>query len=327
MKNANNHELLQDDGILDHEKIRYKRKGFGLFFAILFTLIWFLLVPQMSKHIWPYRIEREGVFFFFSNLIVHEGIFILNHVLMWIIYKLEWSFFENYKTHDVPWPWKENSDKWNKLIKETIILLAFNHIVIIPLLTIKFYITDISPFRIDYESLPTCFEVIWQTVFFMIMDDFTFYWSHRFLHWDKIYPYVHKVHHKYVNTVSIASEYAHPLEYLFGNLLTMGSGPFILGKRVHLFTVFMWNILRCSETTDGHCGYEFSWSPYRLLPMSASSEFHNFHHINFKGNYGSFFTYMDRIFGTINSKYLKFIETKKEYSKKSVSQNMTKKIK
>ena len=37
--------------------------------------------------------------------------------------------------------------------------------------------------------------------------------------------------------------------------------------------------MRVMETVDGHCGYEFSWSPYRLLPFSGSSEYHNFHKI------------------------------------------------
>ena len=56
---------------------------------------------------------------------------------------------------------------------------------------------------------------------------------------------------------------------------------------MHLATATLWyknsynNIrlfMRTLETIDGHSGYEFSWSPYRLLPFSGSSEYHNFHH-------------------------------------------------
>jgi methylsterol monooxygenase/4-alpha-methyl-delta7-sterol-4alpha-methyl oxidase len=236
---------------------------------------------------------------------------------MWLIYKLEWKFFENYKIHDMPWPWNENHERWNKLIKDTIGLLFVNHVLILPLVTIIYYIKNQSPVRMDYQSLPSPFEVIWQTVFFMIVEDFAFYWSHRFLHWDKIYPYIHKLHHRHVNTVSISSEFAHPAEFLFGNVMTSNLGPFLLGKNVHFLTGLMWIILRVGETTDGHCGYEFSWSPYRLLPMSGSSEYHNYHHLSFKGNYSSFFTYLDRMFGTVNTKYLEFVEKKKEYIRKS----------
>lgn len=316
MRKVSNADISMEE-ILDYEKIRYERKGYGLVTAILVTLSWFLLVPRLAVHLWPHKIENEGVFFFLTSYVTHEGIFIMANMVLWIIYKLEWTFFERYKVHDKDWPWKEDLGKWNKLIKETVLLLFVNHVLILPLVTIGYYIKNESPFRMDFESLPSCFEVIWQTVFFMLCDDFSFYWSHRFLHWDRIYPYIHKIHHKYVNTVSIASEYAHPLEFIFGNVLTANLGPFLLGKRVHFFTALMWIVLRIAETTDGHCGYEFSWSPYRLLPMSGSSEYHNYHHISFKGNYASFFTYLDRVFGTVNVRYQEFVMKKKELAEKS----------
>lgn len=307
---------LSVEEILDYEKKRYVKKGFGLFFATFFTLTWFFIIPKLAKHLWPKKIENEGSFFFFSTYILHESIFIFNNFVMWIIYKLEWSFFERYKIHDKPWPWKEDPEKWNKLIKETITVLFVNQVIILPLLNIPYYIKNECPFRLEIDTLPSIFEVIWQTVFFMLVEDFSFYWSHRFLHWDKIYPHIHKLHHKHINTVSVASEFAHPVEFIFGNVLTSNLGPLLLGKKIHLYTYLMWMILRISETTDGHCGYEFSWSPYRLLPMSGSSEFHNYHHLNFKGNYGSFFTYLDRIFGTVNTKYHEFVEKKQEYVRK-----------
>jgi len=76
----------------------------------------------------------------------------------------------------------------------------------------------------------------------------------------------------------MASAYAHILEYLFGNVLPFLVGPILLGKNMHLITMATWLIIRSGETVDGHSGYEFPWSPYRLLPFSASSECHNFHH-------------------------------------------------
>lgn len=56
--------------------------------------------------------------------------------------------------------------------------------------------------------------------------------------------------------------------------------------------------MRIFESIDGHSGYEFSWSPYRLLPLSGSSEYHNFHHSHNTGNFGSFFSYWDILCGT-----------------------------
>jgi sterol desaturase/sphingolipid hydroxylase (fatty acid hydroxylase superfamily) len=132
----------------------------------------------------------------------------------------------------------------------------------------------------------------------MIMEDFLFYWSHRFLHLDFIYPYIHKKHHEFKDTISIASEYAHPIEAIIANIIPTSLGFKLLGDKCHLFTIVMWLALRITETIDGHSGYEFSWSPFRLLPFSGSSDSHSYHHSHNIGNYSSFFTFWDTICGT-----------------------------
>jgi len=312
--------------ILNYEKNRYVRKGYGLFFAILICLSWFFILPKTAKYWWPKEIENEGRFYAVVLYANHEFWFIFCNFVMWVVYKLESPFFERYKVHDKEWPWKKNLEEWHKLIKETIFYLFINHVIFLPLFLIPYYYKNEAISRIDYQTLPGSFEVIIQTVFFMIVEDASFYWFHRFLHMDFIYPYIHKLHHKYVNTVSIGSEFAHPVEFVLGNVVTTSLGAIILGKRTHMFTYIMWMILRIAETTDGHCGYEFSWSPFRLLPMSAGSEFHNYHHLAFKGNYASFFTYWDRICNTVHQRYLEFVEKKKEiYKKKELEQNSQKK--
>jgi len=291
-------------------------KGYGLISAILICFSWFFIIPQTAKYWWPKEIEKEGKFYSIACYATHEFWFIVCNFTMWIIYKLENPFFERYKIHDKEWPWKRNLNEWRKTIKETILLIFVNQVIFLPLVLLPNYLKNESISRVDYETLPGPYEVIIQTLFFMIVEDTSFYWIHRFFHMDFIYPYIHKIHHKYVNTVSISSEYAHPIEYIFGNLFPTSLGALILGKRVHLFTYLMWIVLRIAETTDGHCGYEFSWSPFRLMPMSGGSDYHNYHHLAFKGNYGSFFTYWDRICNTVHHRYLQFIEKKREIYKK-----------
>lgn len=66
-------------------------------------------------------------------------------------------------------------------------------------------------------------------------------------------------------------------------------------------TILMWIAIRVTETIDGHSGYEFSWSPYRLMPFSGSASFHHYHHTHNIGNYGSFFTLWDTLCGTSTS--------------------------
>ena len=308
--------FLED--LLSYEKQRYQHKGYGIIFSTIITLIWFLVIPQTAQFWWPKKIENEGKVYAVISYLNNEFWFIFTNIIFYFIYKSELNFFERYKISDKPWPWNKNPEEWYKTLKDTIKLLLFNQGIMLPLVILPYYIKNESVVRMDYESLPSCFEVIYQTVIFMILEDATFYWSHRFLHLDFIYPYVHKIHHKYVNTISIASEYAHPFEFIFGNILTSNSGILLFGKRTHLLTQMMWTVLRTMETTDGHCGYDFSWSPFRLLPMSAGSEYHNYHHMTFKGNYSSFFTYWDRMFNTINKKYLEFVDKKQKINMKRI---------
>ena len=122
----------------------------------------------------------------------------------------------------------------------------------------------------------------------MIIDDTLFYWIHRLFHIPFFYKLLHKKHHEYNNTV----------EYLFGNLLPVVMGPAILSTQSHYATHMIWFFWRNMETIDGHCGYEFPWSPYRVFPMSASSEHHNYHHSHNDGAYGSLFSFWDNVCGT-----------------------------
>lgn len=97
-------------------------------------------------------------------------------------------------------------------------------------------------------------------------------------------------------------------------------GPLFLRDKMHLGTLCFWLILRVFETIDGHCGYEFSWSPYRLLPFSGSAEYHHFHHSHNVGNYSSFFYYWDSLCGT-NKPYFKFKEIKKRVFLSTIPRN------
>lgn len=302
------------NNVLEYETQRYKRKGFGLVFAWIFAISFFYFVPLIGYSLWPKDIQNEGHFTFWFTWIEHHLVFSLGNLMFYIIYKLEHPFFEKYKTTK-DWPWNSDPEKWRLLRNKSIKVIAFNSFVVIPLTTMHYYIFNYSEGRVDYESLPNRMELILTIGFFMVCEDLTFYLGHSFLHLDFIYPYVHKIHHEYTNSVSYVSEYTHPLEF-FINISCTASGSLILGKRAHYFSYAVWTFIRIMETTDGHCGYEFSWTPYRLIPFSASQEYHNFHHQFFKGNYGSFMTIWDRIFQTQNKNYLSWLNYLKEKENK-----------
>ena len=110
-------------------------------------------------------------------------------------------------------------------------------------------------------------------------------------------------------TIGLAAEYAHPIEFIVGNLLPVALGPMILGPKTHMVTVFVWYFVRIGVTLEGHSGYDFSWSPYRLIPFSTGAEYHDFHHSANMGNYASTFSFWDTVFG-YNTEFYKHLEAK-----------------
>lgn len=60
-----------------------------------------------------------------------------------------------------------------------------------------------------------------------------------------------------------------------------------------------------------HSGYDVPLNPLHLVPFYAGARFHDFHHMNFIGNYASTFTWWDRLFGT-DSQYIAYKEKEKK---------------
>ena len=139
----------------------------------------------------------------------------------------------------------------------------------------------------------------------LISEDFCFHMSHRILHFKPIYRYVHKWHHEFKHPISISGDYVHPLEFVCSGMLPSFSGLLLLGNKIHLWTIMVWGVFRFIEAHDGHCGYEFPWSIFRLMPFNCDATYHNFHHTNNVGNYSSFMTIWDTVFNS-NYEFYKF---------------------
>merc|ERR1719148_553635 len=124
-------------------------------------------------------------------------------------------------------------------------------------------------------------------MFCIMMEDLCFHFSHRTLHLPAFYPYIHKIHHEHKVTTAIATNHAHPIEFIFGNILPTAIGTIILGKNCHITTVWFVYFLRTLESIEGHSGYDWSWSIFHLLPFTTDYGYHVYHHSNNIGNYSS----------------------------------------
>jgi len=139
--------------------------------------------------------------------------------------------------------------------------------------------------RLDLP-LPSLFEISWQVLAMILLQDTIFYWSHRTLHRPALFRAIHVKHHTFRYVRGHAAEYSHPVESL-ANLVALMLPAIVL--KVHLLTFAIWMLIRMVETVWAHSGYAFNGLASR----------HAFHHLYAaKGCLGSFFGVWDRIMGT-----------------------------
>ena len=143
--------------------------------------------------------------------------------------------------------------------------------------------------------LPPLWVGVAQLVFFVVFDDFLFYWMHRTLHQGWLYKHIHSLHHRVVTPCAATGHYMHPVEYVLTASLML-VGPLLLGA--HVVVLYAWVVIRQWEAAEGHSGFSFPWSPTNRLPLFDGPDHHDFHHKRFKGNFAGFLPWTDRVFGT-----------------------------
>lgn len=137
----------------------------------------------------------------------------------------------------------------------------------------------------------------------IIIHDTYFYWTHRLMHHKKLFRLFHLVHHRSTNPSPWAAYAFHPLEAI------VESGVFLVFlftipvNAIQLFVFFLFMIV---YNVYGHLGYEIYPPYFNTHPIGRwinTSVSHNQHHQFFTGNYGLYFTFWDRLMGTLRKDY------------------------
>lgn len=148
--------------------------------------------------------------------------------------------------------------------------------------------------------LPAWWLIVVQVVFFVYLDDFLFYWAHRALHGPVLFRRIHAVHHRIMTPWAVTGHYMHPVEYVvIASLMLVGP----IAVQANLVVLWIWIAWRQWEAAEGHCGYEFPWSPTRLVPGNDGAIFHDVHHARVKGNYAGFLAIWDGLLRTYSRGY------------------------
>lgn len=192
---------------------------------------------------------------------------------------------------------------FNKLILEFVIGA---HLALFSACTLTYFHHLVRNGLIDiHYDLPSLSTFLWELFAFFFFIDFQFYWSHRFLHWSKIYHYAHKLHHRSIYLTPFSSANFSVLEVLLQvqSIVIILVNPFY---KMHLISLEIYSILGVLHNIYSHLGVElcprwfYSIYPTKLL---VTSSYHEFHHFSPKYNFSLYLTYLDRIFHTIGPNF------------------------
>jgi len=163
-------------------------------------------------------------------------------------------------------------------------------------------IRKLTTFYTDIHQYGWLYFFIAFPLMFIIHDTY-FYWTHRLMHHKKLFRIFHLVHHKSTNPSPWAAYAFHPFEAIVeaGVFLV-----FLFTIPVHALHLFIFFFLMIVYNVYGHLGYELypnGFNRHWFGKWINTSVNHNQHHQYFKGNYGLYFTWWDRIMGTLRKDY------------------------
>jgi len=121
----------------------------------------------------------------------------------------------------------------------TFLLFAIPYTLVAVVLVLIWPLLRLSP--IHQGEMPAWYVVIAQLGFFILLDDFLYYWMHRTMHKGWLLKHVHSIHHRIRHTTAINGNYMHPIEYLCTAGLAL-IGPMLVGA--HLHVLWIWLALR-----------------------------------------------------------------------------------
>ena len=144
---------------------------------------------------------------------------------------------------------------------------------------------------------------------FEVIFDLFHYWTHRLLHNQHIYKYLHKKHHKFKHPTAITTFYQDPIDLLITNSVPTILSLWAISSLSFPLTYFQFHIITVYKSfveISGHSGKQmyptssFSqciWFP-KLLNIELYTEDHDLHHSLNNCNYSKRFSLWDKVFQT-----------------------------
>lgn len=238
-----------------------------------------------------YSANKSDFYLYCHNILFLFLIFSLLPLPVVLVDLLSAGNFERYKIQPkVKLPFAEIMSCYKAVMKTFFFIVG-------PLQLVSYPATKLIGIRTGLP-LPSLWEIFIQLALYFIIEDYTNYWLHRWLHCKWGYDNIHRVHHEYTAPIGFAAPYAHWAEILILGIPTFLGPATVPG---HMITLWLWVALRQIEALETHSGYDFPWTPTKYIPFYGGAEYHDYHHYvggQSQSNFASVFTYCDYIYGT-----------------------------
>jgi sterol desaturase/sphingolipid hydroxylase (fatty acid hydroxylase superfamily) len=163
---------------------------------------------------------------------------------------------------------------------------------------VVFYAT-VLPFCVSLEPRPLWRHAV-EIVAVLMIFDFFYYLTHRFVFHGKLLHKVHALHHQARTPTYVDALYVHPLETAIGLLLFLGSIPLVAavsGAPLSAGSMAVATLVFTQRNIVNHTWVNLPYFPFKTL--SAVTQVHAAHHVDMShGNYATLTMLYDRLFGT-----------------------------
>lgn len=168
------------------------------------------------------------------------------------------------------------------------------------LATNVFFFVAILPFSLSLEPRPLWRHVV-DIVTVLLVFDFFYYLTHRFLFHGSLLRRVHALHHEARKPTYVDALYVHPLETCIGLVLFLGSIPLVAaisGAPLNAYSMAVATLIFTQLNTINHTYVNLPRFPFNIVTWIT--QIHAAHHVDMnQGNYATLTMFYDWIFGTL----------------------------
>jgi sterol desaturase/sphingolipid hydroxylase (fatty acid hydroxylase superfamily) len=159
----------------------------------------------------------------------------------------------------------------------------------------------VLPFCVSFETQPWWMYPV-EILAILLIFDFMYYLTHRFIFHDGPLRKVHSLHHQARKPTFIDALYVHPLETFIGLCLFLVSIPImglIVGGPVNTFAAAIATLTFTQLNTINHVYTRLGSDRWLFRTVDYITGVHHAHHIDMShGNYATLTMFYDKLFGT-----------------------------